>query len=1262
MAGCSTGIGYIEVRAANGKPSLLFDALLQHYGGNIDRAYRDYLRGESKEIQTRLEGAPRDINGEVSAGELLNILTPTVKRSKNYSFLTDALKEEEARIEAPGRTAEGDQEGFYKLFDKAGTFIKNLMRTNAMIYEMAYGSKLEGGKGTLQASAEKSADDAFFGVDKASGQVKLDGIQYTYPELVEHFKKKFAGGANRGTMIHLKIEEYIAIALKDKSRELEAQRKIQELADTEGMNPAYYDWVVDEANGIWDRISDTIGIRAGGPHPTKVYSELRVFDEDMEMGSTIDIIVEDPLTGKIRVVDVKTGVRFLDQETHNTMVYGRMLTPIYNTSKNRARLQVMLNSMAIKASHPNAQFEVPLVAWIPSEEEAHGGKRVYDMDVRDYLSMIERYYKYERPDVYKKLLAKSPNIFNPAHYGGTVNTSFTQDLINDTQGSRADEKLVKLKAELERLELYIQLRPDGNKYGKGKPTPAEMEKREELILKIQQAESSFPLPLNINNMHEYEIGLAVKYFGVLSDTNNPYLMSYSQTLSKAHESYNKERSKIEREFNILLQKAVTKVYGDRTGAGKAFTSIDKAKLWDQLVDKTEIDMPDGTKRLSVGMKLETSPGYNTLPAELKDLSVFMRTNMKEVFNHVMVDGPGAVVVNKPGEVITKLDIYNKDNKKDFQYDETFIPKMSITSAEIHQRFKDSGLLQGSLEMAKYYYAKYATEWFEDNVEGHNQENYGIPVRYVGTTSSITAVDTHSLDLERSFKKYMEAMLTKKHYDTTYAIGTALSGYMRDSSPNAKHSADFLEHAVYRNILKRGSAQDDKIWTHGVTFGRYKGQDLKISTRKILQGLSHGVASIGLWLNFPSMVKNAAQAEWAVNKEAITYGFMEDKWGNMEPTDLTYKNFLKAKIKVANMQKDFIAGKGRSNPIHTFMKEFDLYPQIKDEAYDLVTGGNKAYSTDHLTIGYQHAEDMTTANLMVTAMMSMKIKSGPYKGQSMWDVYERSHVVDPQTGFGTFKLPDDFTRGKLRMGDGALEELNGLHPFEIQRMKSMTRKLKGGYRKEERSMIEASYLGEAFMLFRRWLPANVVNTMKGQHMDITVGAMELVEQRNGEDIYEWKARVVEGRLVTMFKMFTTAIGLSNTHKWADMSMEQRRNMVDLGFSFMTWTTIAMLAKSLLGDDEDKEAYKFVMELDSRIVEHANIIGTGEALTEQPAIVKTIAGLIKGVSQLLYGSTEYVLTGDESALFTQKGDIRGLRQIERNIMFGGARTSVERFIED
>lgn len=1261
MAGCSTGIGNIEVKAPNGQPSALFEGLKDMHRGDLDLAYRDYLKQEARSRE--LQEAPKDSNGEPTLEAVQRLLYPIKLSKANTKFLSDVLKSEEELIQQPEINAEGNQVGFYKLVDSAGNFVKELIRTGAKIAELATGKTKDYAQDNITKYATEATDEAFKGVAKGDTVVK-DMIEYTYDEYLQKEKLIRSKGQTKGTLIHLKIQEFLARAYGDRKLARELQAKIEETELLSNIPSNRYDWVTDENAGVWDKLARATGIRTDGDHPTRVHSELRVGDADLGMASTIDILVEDPLTGKMRIADIKSSSKFLDSKNSTTMIYGRELTPIYNTDKDRARLQVVLNAVAIKAGHPEAQFEQPVIAWLPNQEVSASGKNFFNVDVTDYLRMIEKHYQNEYPEAYAKLIAKSPELFNPSHYGASVNASFAQDLIDDKTGMRDGEMLERLKLELERLELEIRLRPNGPALAKGNAYPEEAKKREELAMKILQAESTFALPDNMNNLHEQEIGLLTKWFGVLSDTNNPYLQSFSQSFSKANAAYHAERSQVDQEFNRLLQNAVTKIYGKQSGAKKAFASLDKSKLWDQLLDKKVVKDEHGLDKMTVGMKTENSPGYAALPQELKDLSKFMRSSMRESFEQVMTSGPNAVIINTPTSRKTKLDIYNESKGSNFSYDESFIPKMGITNEEMYARFKKNGLFgKGGAEMVKYWRNKYLTEWFETEVEGDNQQDYGIPIKYVGSTPTITAIDTHSLDLEQSYKKYMEAMLTKKHYDNIYATGMALSGLIRQNNPNSTKTADFLEHAVYRNVLKRGSMANEKLWTHGFVIGRKDGKDVHLSMRKVLQAMSRGVASVGLWLNVPSMVGNAVQAEWAVQKEAILYGMMNEKWSNVsvEDKDLTYKNFVKAKAKVAKMQGDFLAGKGRSNPVHIFMKEFDLYPQIAADPYNLVTGGNKAYSLDHLTIGYQHAEDMTTANLMVTALMTMKVKSGKYAGKSMWDMYEQNVTVDPKTGFGTFKLPADFSRGKLRMGDGHLEAISGLHPLEIQRLKSMTRKLKGGYRKEERSMIEASYLGETFMLFRRWLPATLVGTWKGKYQDITVGDFRVVDQKDGEDVLEWKARVVEGKLTTFFNLMGNLVHLNNSHRWSDLSAEQKKNVMDVGVSFTTWATIAILIGSFFDDDDDKEKKKLLMAMSGRLVEHVQPF-SGTQLLEMPAAVKSLQNLTEAMWQMASGSTMYALTGDQDELRTQKGDIRGLKRFQRNVPFGAAIRSAETYLQE
>src|SRR5690606_31239094 len=252
----------------------------------------------------------------------------------------------------------------------------------------------------------------------------------------------------------------------------------------------------------------------------------------------------------------------------------------------------------------------------------------------------------------------------------------------------------------------------------------------------------------------------------------------------------------------------------------------------------------------------------------------------------------------------------------------------------------------------------------------------------------------------------------------------------------------------------------------------------------------GVAAAVLWVNIPAGIANGLQAMWAVSKESAASSLASTKWGGIDVSqkDLSFKNHSSSYKEVIGFYKDMILGRGRSNPVGAFIRKFRIFPDLPElGGRSTIRPGSTGYfwQGNRLAFLYSFAENFTTSVLALDFLKTMKVQSGKYAGQNMWDIYKNSMVVDPVTGNADFVLPADFTRGKVRLANGELEELKGLDHRDIQKLNRIIQRVKGGYRQDERTMLESTIFGELFMMFRRWLPANLVNAFKSKFEDTSM---------------------------------------------------------------------------------------------------------------------------------------------------------------------------------
>ena len=90
------GVARAKVRAANGKPSVLYNDLLKHFNNNRDEALSVYAKTQTSNFETLYNSATaqKDVNGEPLIVDVIKII------GDNYDLKAEPKVEEESTIES----------------------------------------------------------------------------------------------------------------------------------------------------------------------------------------------------------------------------------------------------------------------------------------------------------------------------------------------------------------------------------------------------------------------------------------------------------------------------------------------------------------------------------------------------------------------------------------------------------------------------------------------------------------------------------------------------------------------------------------------------------------------------------------------------------------------------------------------------------------------------------------------------------------------------------------------------------------------------------------------------------------------------------------------------------------------------------------------------------------------------------------------------------------------------------------------------------
>lgn len=156
------------------------------------------------------------------------------------------------------------------------------------------------------------------------------------------------------------------------------------------------------------------------------------------------------------IFDIKTGKAFNNEWTESFFKYGRTSTEdIWDTSRNRAKLQIMLYAFMIKANDPKAAFRNLELLHIPNRYAINDGDAKRVVNARAYLEIIEGYLRKEAPEKYAALKKNlSPQHFKALFDPATYNNNDSRSL-SDTHPGADPAMELKLKIlKLQSLVMY----------------------------------------------------------------------------------------------------------------------------------------------------------------------------------------------------------------------------------------------------------------------------------------------------------------------------------------------------------------------------------------------------------------------------------------------------------------------------------------------------------------------------------------------------------------------------------------------------------------------------------------------------------------------------------------------------------------------------------------------------------------------------------------------------------------------------------------
>lgn len=638
-------------------------------------------------------------------------------------------------------------------------------------------------------------------------------------------------------------------------------------------------------------------------------------------------------------------------------------------------------------------------------------------------------------------------------------------------------------------------------------------------------------------------------------------------------------------------------------------------------------------------------------------------------------------------------------------------------------------LQGIRKHLSFNYRKYFTNFNEFTFYEHGNTHEYIPLKGLPSRSTSNP-DDYSISLEHQFNSFITNVLSKKHMTSAYALVEAVKAINTDPKTGKSKIPDFDKFVTAQQnlALKGRKPLLTKTFSRGLPFSMARRQkintddngeveyDINTITNfnlgKTLESMGMWTAKIRLGFLIPGGIKNALGITLSTITEAEKQSIMQKLYKSKHPsaarfvydfTTMSALEFSSAFTEAMGLQVDGMRGKLEENKAWTLMNKFGYIPSIsplRPETKYYIAKQLSLLGMDAMLLPYSTMEEVVVAMFFVAQMKHIKIEQGPMKGKSMWDMYKREEITDEKTGV---KYTDyvyegenkgtPYLRGIIRDSQGNMTEMYGLSSKEVMAMHAIYEEKQGGFSTFDRTFLESNIFGAVMLQFRRELPALLMHGLQSHGPNYIKGRYQKSTEldKNGNVIYEFTPKMVEGKWITAlgvllhllgaankntlgrndtFKKFTDSIFPNSFDDYAIKKLDQGQieNLIDAGLTATVGA--AMYALSVLaygGRDDDDKAKALANRVIQQVTQQWNIMAAIKSMTDKPASFKTIVTLSQGVWQM---SASYLLYGidsmydstliDETDYSTQSGNMRGSNEVLKNLpIYSATKTTMETY---
>jgi hypothetical protein len=1262
--------GYETLDEFDNKPTFL---------QKIWRAISDMLGISSDDSASLLTDTFASITDLIGDGSVILDYTDQLK-GKSWGNVSDAatnttkkLMERSKDIQV-GMDTEGNQLDYYT-FKGLGRNLKRVSdQMTGWLSNVLNKLKEEGSKHWIDVKADRLFDQ----FEDKDHKLFIEGEMRNKEEYIEMLKDFEHKGLAKGNIIHKMMEIALHNGLSQKTLD-ELKMELGELRAKSTIKGAHlaYEWLWDTLPGLLKRIGlNTLEKDENGnfvyPESERdlAIPEMAIASETLDFAGTVDTVFQHP-DGAYTLVDWKTGRSIEKEVMQELFKYGDTFNLVFDNPLNKAKMQLMYYAFMMKVENPALQIRDLVAVWAPNEYITKGDNAINRVEIKQFLEIIENYYRNEDNAKYLEILEKSPNAFNIKHYNGS-NAQLIDRFKNPDRDTADNLKMMQTHIKWLMTE-HLNI---------DKMSAEDQQKLEKLFK--DYIAIAHDAGYKVENWTE-DISRGSEWLGSYNNIDHPAIKIWQKELDKTNAKIHREVNAKMNRFRTLLGAVIEEETGKKPTKFRPFKAFQRKNydsMYKKLMKKEKVKGQDIWRLIHEEDKEWTDKGR--LSDKQKALLTYVNDDMGSYFQ----PGKGFLTetaVVKDNMELSAIQLFNKQKQSQdqFEYKRGFLPVVPPNLTDMV--YKKGGFGNKISGYLKHWYLKNLTYHYENTYDLWEDENQAIPIKYLGSAYQ-RANELHSFNLETIYEQFTRSIVQKKYGDNLYAVGKSIQLMAKNQLGDKGKALDRWMNKQIEMQAKHRSEKGVPYFRKPIRGLKIDGKETQIDVGKLVGAVSGLTSATVMWIKPFGGARNWFAATGTAYKRGVAQSIAASKlmktlgYGGITVNDIDYNlrevGSASAVAHWDTLLDDSIMGNLDNNKTWQVMKEFSFLPDL-----GVMYGQQKEMLTSRLNIATQETaymfhslpEEANAAMTMIAMMKAMKFEK-PYvrpdgtKVTNMWNAYTIEQVEDEQGNVSTKLQYNGPIRGKIKDNQGNIVDLKGLTEDEVSKMKYIYQEMQGGYREEERTSLQYHHLGKALMKFKTFVPQLLKGAFMSKSELRAIGEYKQAFDDNGkpmvkdgQNVMEWQEGIMEGRWRVMGKALGNWAGTklkidrlkNENYKWDNLSKRDKMNLIE-GYTTIFWmlaTTFGMAgAAAALGWDDDDKRLQFMKIAFTQMNQQYHPYDLAKTSLDTKGYFASFNAtwkMIDAVSTLGFTALVTVPIKGLEEGFTREGEFRGWRQTLKTI---------------